>query len=465
MKPFNAFRRLDDRLLRKRPVLWVLGVHIYIPLVILIAIILFILGASYSLTPLPRWGDFKDFYTSLNLIMTLPTIMLAILFIIRQVKFNSKRIHTSLPYRHSFTTFIYYFIVMVFITAMPMAGNVGAFMRAELELDIATYEADREVIDHNYAHMYRGKRAIDSGKYRYSDDPYYDDSREYTIYQYNATKDSIIFFRNSVARYYGRGYLDTISLDQARKEIRDFKEVAVRYGASFDQRTPDEMIRASCLAPKVYLQNSNDTHIAYNHIGNSEAFHAALNFNDHYRSHDGPYFVLEFEFWKFYLLLALGLAVLLIILCSVRIADFGWAMLITALQPTAFGIIFALILFALPNFHNDEEQVAFVLLLLFTAFAVFVAFFSNFKSTFRKAYAICLHIYIPLLITLFLALIRELRDCCSRLYAEVHCDCVELLGHGDFEDFLFVTAVVSAIVATYFFGRFYRRIYINPQSK
>ncbi len=465
MKLLDAFRRFDDKLLRSRPVLWVLGVHIYIPLVVVISIILTLIGATYSLSPLPRWSDYRDFYASTNLIMVLPTITLAILFIIRQVKFNSKRIHTSLPYTYSFRTFLYYIAVFAFITAMPMAANVGAFLRAELELNDETYSQDREILDNGYAHMYRLKNAVDNGEVYEYDYDRYNDPRRYTMYKYNLTRDSIIFFRSSMSSYYGNGQLDTISLEQARQEIRDFRAIAIKYGARFEHKSEDEIIRTNCFAPKVYLRNSKDDHVAYNHIGFNDDFQRAINYNEHYEVYNGPFFVGDIYFWKYYLLIALGIAVLLIVLCSVRIAHFGWAMLISALQPTVFGILFALLEFALPNFHNDEETFILILLILFTSLAIFVAFFSNFKSTFRKAYAISLHIYVPFIVPMFMALIRDLRDCCSRRYAEVHCECVELLTNEAFREVVVIASVASALLATWVFGRFYRKIYINPQSR
>lgn len=85
------YQKIDTYLLARYPNIWVLGVHIFVPIIVVTFLALVIIGAVlvnvykgiYSL---------DDSFEQLGLAMVLPVILLLILFIIRQAKYNALRV-------------------------------------------------------------------------------------------------------------------------------------------------------------------------------------------------------------------------------------------------------------------------------------------------------------------------------------------------------------------------------------
>lgn len=489
----ELYKKYDDLLLRKKPVLWVLGFHIYLPLLVVLYLLLLLIGLAYPYNPVPWWNEYEDFFETLSLIMILPTILLAIMFVIRQIKFNSRRIHVHLPYRKSFGNMLYFFVLFGLIIALPFVGSIGATFRASMSLDIEEFTEDMQELSDGVSHFKMSKyRVYDSleiaeiqarreSSIEYVEDdyaeevgvktaeaiPYYSDGSSYT-YELNETKDSLMFYREkwNPRYYYSYNEMDTISIDSAIKEIKNFIAVSSKYQGELSLMNAEEIFKRNLSSERTYTRNDTNVTPAFNYFLNHEAFENNTRVHREYIDKSGPFFVKEGNFWMYYMLFALGLSILLIIICSVKIVDFGWAMLVAALMPTIFGILFAITKYITHNFYNDGALIATTLLTICTLATIYVAFFSRFKPTVKRAFAIAFHCYVPILVAAYLNLIRDLRDCCSPDYDyERVCDCYNLLSHSQFDDFVLAASVILALVFTYFYGKYYRKQYIDPQSR
>ncbi|MBO6518072.1 MAG: hypothetical protein JJ975_16155 [Bacteroidia bacterium] len=453
----EIFQRVDAQLLKKKPIQWILGLHIFPVLVAVIGLVLFLIGTVYSLVPLPNWRDFREFFETLNMAMILPTILLTILFIIRQVKYNSKRVHLKLPHANSFAMYLYFIGIFILITAMPFTGNLGAFLKTGMVLNKTEFLQDQEALNRGYAHFRMTKRRVTDSDEHLDEEQLQDDATGIyylhdQIYKLSPEGDKLIFKRKTLTsgyyamdQYVNYNSMDTVPLSQVYSEIEAFVEVAAKYQGKTTRTNPIDIVQHNLKAKKIHY-GYGDMTPAFNHFENYEQLDNNIYFNEQFEDNDGPYFIMSWSFWKFYWLLALGLATLLILLCSVNIRDFGWAMLSIALHPTVYGIVFALFMFV-GDF--DDESLALGLLILFNLFAMFVAFGSNFKPTVKRAYAITLHVYAPILTAIYLTLFNE-------------------MSHGGFDDgfaeFVLICVVIVALVSTYAFGKYYKKQYVDPQG-
>lgn len=128
----NWFKKLDAKLIKSRPVAWILGVHIFIPVLILEALILFIIGYVNGFDP-EYSRDYKAFYSLISWLVTMLSIAFIVIYFIRQVRFNTVRIHHHLPFKRFMLFFaVFYFIMLGFIF-MPFMANYGAYTKVYQE--------------------------------------------------------------------------------------------------------------------------------------------------------------------------------------------------------------------------------------------------------------------------------------------------------------------------------------------
>lgn len=472
MKFRSLFKQLDHRMLEKYPNLWVLGVHVYVPILVFLHLVIMAIGFIYPLSPLPDFYRYEDFFENISVTMILPTVLLVVIFVIRQVKFNSTRVHLTLPFRYQFLVFLYFFGLILSITALPMSGNLAAYIKTDIKLDQEHFEIDQKIMSKAFTHFFLEKSYIEDPEdcanaeengYYYDN---YNDRIGYTRYELNQTKDSLIIYRHFVDYSYSND-LDTISIEDAYKEIDSFITIAAKYEGGVTKTDPRVIVQTNLNSDRYYSKDERNVRPAFDHLVSYGRFDNNVNFHNKLSHKNSFFFAAEWEFWRGYAFLALALSVLLIILCSVNIAEFGWGMLVVALHPTVFGIVAALTAFIFRDFDGNEAAwIAIILLAIFTLNALFFAFNPRFKPSLRRAFAIACHIYLPIVAAATLMLVKEAQDCC---YLDTtwrdNCACYLPFTRSQFEMLTMGTVFFGTIVVTYIFGRYYKRQYTDPQIK
>jgi len=466
------FKKIDYHLLQKYPNLWVLGVHIYLPIILVLYLVIGLTGLLYPLDPLPEFYRYRDFFQNTSVTMILPTILLVVVFIIRQVKFNSKRVHLSLPYKQQFLVFLYFIFLFLSITTLPLVGNITAYIKSDIVLDQEQFSEDAKVMRRGFVHFFLEKSYVDdpedcaeaeaNGFYIDA----YGDQRSYKRYELNNTKDSLIVYRHFVDYSYSND-LDTISLDQAYREIDSFIALSHKYQGDVTHVDPVQIVNANLKTDRYYTKFEKNVRPAFSYLQDYGAFDNNINFHNKVISKGSFFFSLEWDFWRGYLFITLVLSVLLIILCSVNIAEFGWGMLVVALHPTVFGIVAALVAFLFREVDGEmAATIGIFLLLLFTANAYFFAFNKRFKPALRRAFAIACHIYTPIVACLLIVMYKEASDCCylDSTYRE-NCDCILPFTREQYNLITLNTLIIGSIISTYVFGKYYKKQYTNPQIK
>lgn len=134
------FKNLDNKLIKSRPITWILGLHIFVPLILIEGLVLFAIGYFHGFdTEIQR--DEKSLYGLISLLATMLSIAFIVIYFIRQVRFNSKRIHHQLPFKRFMSFFFAFYMIMLGLSMLPYAANYGAFTKAYQE----TRELDAKV--------------------------------------------------------------------------------------------------------------------------------------------------------------------------------------------------------------------------------------------------------------------------------------------------------------------------------
>ena len=284
-KQTSIFKKWEDRLLKANPTLWILGVHYFVPIILAASAILFGIGYAYQYdldhTPYYELGSF---FGVLTLLMSLLSILLLIMFIIRQVRFNTHRIHHRLPYKKGVVIFISFFLIIASISTLPVMGNLGSYVKSYYQ----TMELRENLFQEHEEHYYNN-------------------------------------WNESITDY-------------------QFAEIVV---------------------------------------DKSKMFYPAKS-----------------DFWNVYLVFSLFISMMLFAICATTPKDFGWAMLISALIPICYGILFAV--FEIVGGIGGERNIAVGLM---TAFVLFTAIMaiprpSGPKSK-DKPFAIALYIASPVVVFLY----------------------------------------------------------------
>lgn len=138
----NWFKQLDNKLIKSRPITWILGLHIFLPVLLIEGAVLFAFGYFHGFD-IEFQRDEKSLYGLITLLTTMLSIAFVVIYFIRQVRYNSKRIHHQLPFKRFMSFFMAFYIIMLGLTFMPFAANYGAY--------VSSYQATR-AIDEKVGH-------------------------------------------------------------------------------------------------------------------------------------------------------------------------------------------------------------------------------------------------------------------------------------------------------------------------
>jgi hypothetical protein len=434
------YNKIDTYLLARHPNLWVLGIHIFIPIIVVTFLVLGLIGAvlvnvatvAYSL---------DDSFEQLGLAMVLPVILLLILFIIRQAKYNALRVHHFLPFKRRFAFFLAFWITFFGITSLPFATYFGSYFAPGINHNQKAYYEDRALLEKYMTHFYLKSCYHDESLDDNSNDDYLSRIDKPCDYRLDNRWDTlhlnVMRYNWEYAKYYN-GNPDRISLPQARKEIATFISVAKQYKAEFKTEDVSEILEMNTTGKGIVWDKSSSNNVGfYTHIVNLPEYEKCIYWSKSYHSHRQVFRIFKWEFWRYLSLVGFSMAFLLIIYCSTNKGEFGWSLLVCALFPTVYGIVAGLL--ALFNIL-DGEVGAQILLALFGGAVVYVAFIGNFKPKLKRIFGISLNIMLPILVPIIISF--EMLD----------------------EDEFFVFAFVIGLITTYIFSFYYRYQYLHPKK-
>ena len=325
------------------------------------------------------------------------------------------------------------------ITSLPFATYFGSWFAPGINHSKMNFQQDKKILENGMSHFHI-KGCFEENN-AYPNDEATDDFSSLTYkacdYHLDKTGDSLSLLRSDWYhdRYYS-GSSSRISTEQALREIEQFVFVGKKYKAIYKTEDVLEIFNLNTKPNGLYWDNTSDR-MFYTHIANLTVFEQCISTNEAYHQHRQIFRMFQWEFWRYFSLFSFSIAFLLIIYCTVDKAEFGWSMLVCALFPTVYGIIFGLL--SLVGFI-DGEVGAKILLILFVGISVYVAFMGSYKPKLKRVFGISLNILLPFVVPI--------------IFASLDLD----------EDLYAVFAFITGLIVTYVYTFYYAFQYLHPRN-
>ena len=151
----QKFKNWDRTIAKNYPKIWVLGLHIYVPLILVTWLLFYGFGWLISTDPLPVSWTVREFSQQITLYSILPTIIIGILYFIRQIRFNALRVHHHLPFKNPYLHFASFLLICVLFTSIPQAGHFGLYHRMKTSMNEEIFKEDLIHLNAGIAHFYQ----------------------------------------------------------------------------------------------------------------------------------------------------------------------------------------------------------------------------------------------------------------------------------------------------------------------
>lgn len=477
----QLFKSYDEKVLKSKPLVWITALHWILPLAIMLCIFTYLYGWFLPYNLELTTNKVGDFIYPAIWITVISVIILIVVYFIRQVRFNALRVHHSLPYQKPYLHFLVFLTTLIGITAIPHLASLGALHKCQFSIDEEAVADELDILELGIMHFVANARFTNYSKSQYDTLPDVlkkkiieenssDDQErwhlEYKQPSYFVVDDTVYLTRSSMNSYNYNNYGDLtyITVEEAKKEISDFRKVAHKYGGRFKDITPMRQIidRAAFSENGVVINYSNSSEEDFNTIINE------YDLKQHYSLHrailakDKMFYAGSWSFWKYYFILPFFLSLLLFILSATRLADFGWSLLIGSLT-FVFGGILTGLFTVLTSFRHDEfglEWFGLVLITVFLVIYLYLIHYSSIASVHKRAFAIALHLLTPFVFWFYWMLGDELHAC--RDGYKMCSSHQEVMSSSAYLDLGYVILLLVCMGSIYLFNRYYTKQYVHP---
>lgn len=456
---YDFLKKWDVRWMTKHPKLWVLGVHVYPAVLIVLAMVIYGGGWLVGVDPLPNTNSVE---VSMNVVATLVgivAVLLAILYIIRQLKFNNTRIHHKLPYKHSALSLVTYFVLFSVLCMLPFIFQAGVYHKLKANMDTEQFIEDYPALIKGIPHI-----AENQFTYNYQND---NDEREC---QYFLSEDGKVL--NYLNDYYVNYHVaELCSTELGETHYRNKRDISISYQEAIkniEQVIPlleryESSLRYGLNDAKSVMAFNLDN-CAKSPLDVSGVYRLAVedqyDFYDQIRLYeevierDSYFYVFNSEFWLVLLGIALVLSMILILITHTAILDFGWGFLAASLYVTVYSILIGI------SFIGSSSEVFVLsiimplLMLLFLGAITIAAFMkSSFSSAVKRAHLVTLNI---LSVPAFVLFITWIHEVFIRNYFPGHLN--------TYSFYSYILTVIFAVGSTLVFAKMYQKTYVHPQD-
>ncbi len=444
MKKPAFFNRIDKSTLKKYPFQWIIGWHIFLP--IILALILFAIALAF-ITPTKIFNYFDDDSLGVSSVFVgFLCFMAFVLFVIRQIKFNSFRIHHHIPYAKSKLFFFSFFIIIFLFSVISFIPSHIYTLRVKNEVNSKTdnFEKDMDIFCNTSSFFiaseensriaklltYFDKTNCDKNdtltlnevfpdNELLTDDELLNDKellfdKHYTgidssLTCYEISRKLDLVFENgkviiNESPFYDYSYRNEahpfpikISKKEAITQIENFIKVAKKYDIELSSYNAEDIFNKRKLF-------NNQTEIHHFSLFNTSNIQATNYYNDkgylykHMMSSYKRQLYKSFDFEVLFgiLIFSIILATLLWIFISVTLADFGFSILSGVLLMILTGIVVAIV--GIFNRINDDEvQIAFFIGI---SIIYLIAFLGDRKKRLIRILKIVCHYLLPVFLLL-----------------------------------------------------------------
>jgi len=385
----KLYTKIDNTILKKSPFQWIIGWHKFLPIIAILVIFSLAIGFLFSTT---NYGYYRDTgLETASVFLGFISFMAFILYVVRQVKFNSFRIHHHIPFKKSIFIFFAFWLIIFLFSYIPFIPHHIHTWRVkkhinsisnDFEKDLKTLHDGSVFFTSEYydtKDVFHGKRAVLT-----------DYSPQSFEIKFNDKFVTINRIHHRFGYYPREGnrpvrFPIIINNEEALNRIKNFIAVANKYDIKLLEKNPKEVFTKR----KAFQQQknkqgftlfTNDKIVSYP----TEAVNKYDNMMSNYQRHLNKSFKVEEPLGI--LIFSIILAILLWIVISVPIADFGYSVLISVILMVFMGIVTAML--SLIDSNNFTIRLAFYIL-IFTIF--FLAFIRKNKTRLYRVLKIVSH--------------------------------------------------------------------------
>jgi len=441
----KLYNKIDDTILKKHPFQWIIGWNKFLPIIAILLLFSIAIGFMLPTTTYNYYNN-KGLNTA-AIFLGFVSFMVFILYVIRQIKFNSFRIHHHIPFAKSILVFFSFWILITLLTSIPFIPHHIHNWRVTKKINSITddFKSDTKI-------LYEGSVFFVSDYNNHHVKQILDDDTDETKQHFEVEFNNSFITINNIDHQFGyfHQYADesfrlpiTISREEALNRINKFIKVASKYDIELTEYNAEEIYNKR----KSFNQGkSNDYNFSLFKIKetNDTTFYSAVNKYDgmmySYQRHYNKDF--DFELMLGILMFSIVLAILLWIVISIPMADFGYSVLVSVVLMVFMGIISALI-----NLLTSND---FIIRLAFYI-AIFIVYFFAFIIKKDTQLHRVLKIVSHYLVAVFLFL----------LFLEI--DEANIFHHRD-EFYVFSTLfLIGIIMSVFLFKQVYKNYRLLPR--
>ena len=445
----KLYTKVDKNLLKKHPFHWIIGWHKFLPIIAILLLFSIVIGFMFPTTTY-NYSYRNSGLDTASIFLGFVSFMAFILYVIRQIKYNSFRIHHHIPFKKSIFVFFSFWLMVFLFTSIPFIPHHIHTWRVKNKINSITddFKKDTKI-------LYEGSVFFASKYYNVVDNNYNEETQPTKKHRQKRTHE-IVFNNenvtiNSIPHQFGYyHYKDnykafklpiTISNKESLNRIKNFITVAEKYNIKLLEKNPQEVFNKR----KAFNQQKNKVNFTLFTIDKAIAYpNKAVNNYTVMMSNYKRQFNKSFEIYEVLgiLIFSILFAVLLWIVISVPIADFGYSILVSVILMVFMGII--TVMFDMIFFNDFVIRLAFYIMI----FIVYSLAFMSKKET--RLYRV-LKIVSHYLVAVFLFL----------LFLEI--DEVNIFNHQD-EFYVFSALFLTGMVISVFlFKQVYKNYRLLPK--
>lgn len=192
----GLFKNVDQKIMKRFPSIWETKVHVFLPIVLIILALGFIIGYAME----PGSVDDNGIMEFIPLLIV-PSIVLLVFWIISAVKYNVFKSGGKSTIAHDYMHFIIYFMMFISVSQIPFSPMYGYHMKLRSSYDKEAIMAEQEVLNKGYTVLSWNRYDVDEegiGNYSIRKQLLVNDDFNYRYYDY--TSDAYIMDRAEMIR-------------------------------------------------------------------------------------------------------------------------------------------------------------------------------------------------------------------------------------------------------------------------
>lgn len=400
----KLYKKISNSILKKAPFQWIIGWHKF--LLIIAVLLLFSIVVSFII-PTTNYGYYTDNKLAIiSVFFGFISFMTFVLYVIRQIQFNSFRIHHHIPFKKSILIFFSFWTLIFLLSYISFIPHQIHAWRVKAKINKLTndFENDIRILNDGsvfFESNYYGSSVITHNKTKpLNKIPVDIEFRSTTRIVINHTP---LNFAHYFYKYNNSNDRFPIILNkkQALNRIKEFIKIADKYNIQLIKRNPEEIFNMR----KAFIDDAKEDYFTLFTIDDNITFNnnAASSYSqmmsNYSRNHDKSF---DLDVFLGILVFSIILAILLWIVISVPIADFGYSVLISVILMIFMGIIVAII-----NIITSNDFIIRLAFFLLVFIVWFLAFFSKKQTRLYWVLKIVSHYLVALFLFLIFLEIDE----------------------------------------------------------